>query len=524
MLSYFHRWLYKLLYSKSFAVSPYTSCFMRKGLPDYDLPLVKRDNGNVYMRGTATAAITQYIKNENYDDIGSFPMGCVSAKDTCAQSDGVHQAMKIYDAKKNNERMTSAGDVNVNYAYPMVYFRSYMLNPSDPRIANFFDTNIPGTNADLVLNALPQELDILYGCGNMIVSQNYAYFLVLDSRRLVIYQNVVGKRILELCVGGVPPSAYGTPVNTVTFAGGVDTHMVIEETVLNIRSKVSENAEDKVVYSITVCEKTSATPVALVLKDDGSLAVFDVDSKDITAPGLKTLNNNAVLSTGDVGGPFDKDADYRQRILNLIAYLRMRSMYTETSTPVMASTSKSPADSGGIAYPPYDAQMDYVGRYNSLIQEYRARNLLSPSDPYAQMLGINTPLDESVPAALPDTPATSLPASSSNSTNTPIPVDDVAKQVEADRKKADDAAKKRKDDDAKRLEREMSMNSSGDSASLSNPGAQPTIAPTIAPTTPDCELDAEERAYVSSGTYNADMDQRVRLRNLCSSISARSQS
>ena len=132
MLYINHRWMYLLLFSHMFNVKPYSSCFLRKGEPNYskfgyDSRVHPPDfqHPNKYANNKQ---LKNYIENKNYADIGSFVLGCSSENGKCIQSQYIHKSMGIYDPKKNENYDR---DNPERFGYPVAYYRSYKLNQND---------------------------------------------------------------------------------------------------------------------------------------------------------------------------------------------------------------------------------------------------------------------------------------------------------------------------------------------------------------------------------------------------------
>lgn len=541
MLSFYHRWMYTIMYSSSFSVKPFTSCFQRKGLPNYtpfggsgfykkNLNLGTSEDGRYIQpvtRNVDSYKLNAYILNEDYNDIGSLPLGCVTVTDRCTQSDSVHRAMNIYDDRKNNERMiTNSEDkrvVNSKYGYPMVYFRSYMLNYSDPRIVNYFNRNSFDT---IQINSLAQDFELIAGCANMLVSNNFEFFLILESRQFCIYRNKIGKEVLSQCMNKIPPTQYGTITNTVKFGGGIETRMIIEDSKLNIYSKVTINDPEKIVFSTTICNPSAVLPITLVLDGSGKMIVYDALSTDVTASDLNDLNNKAIdLNNGGYGGPYDPVLDMRQRMFNLKAYLKLKKIYVE---PIKSDTGEV---IDGVLhereFPKYDEKQDYIMRYNMLIEEYIARGVMTKDDPYAERLGSSVQDLKPISIVPPPVPSTTEFVTTdekgnkvvvTNTAEDPYAVEKA--RVEAENKRNKELAEKKQKEDDDKLENEFKMIISDPTAkkivSDSNPSTSTLTsnADVYQKTEAAATLDKDELNYLHSKIYDSSLDLRVRMKYL----------
>jgi len=149
---------------------------------------------------------------------------------------------------------------------------------------------------------------------------------------------------------------------------------------------------------LRVAHRGSA-PFTLVLENDGRLRVYDYSNSDVTAPELELRSKGiyeitpeaikSILEAEDAGDDWgwDANADYRDRIENLLNYLRLRDLLKNYNPALFASTpGASGADSiaaqiirkrlttmYGTFEPdfPYDPSQDYAKRVTDLVADLR---------------------------------------------------------------------------------------------------------------------------------------------------------
>jgi len=149
---------------------------------------------------------------------------------------------------------------------------------------------------------------------------------------------------------------------------------------------------------LRVAHRGSA-PFTLVLENDGRLRVYDYSNSDVTAPELELRSKGiyeitpeaikSILEAEDAGDDWgwDANADYRDRIENLLNYLRLRDLLKNYNPALFAGApGASGADSiaaqiirkrlttmYGTFEPdfPYDPSQDYAKRVTDLVSDLR---------------------------------------------------------------------------------------------------------------------------------------------------------
>lgn len=501
MLNYNHRWMYLLMYSKLFRVKPGTNCFYRTGEPDYSTYGYSRHNVDL-----TNPSLSEYLKNSSNADIGSLMLGCATttSENKCIQSEAVHRAMGIYDSSKN---ATFNSEKPGEYGYPFVYFRNYKINAKDSRVRDLFNQN---SFTGLQLNTIVAGYDTLSGCGNMIISRNYKYFMILEESRLAIYRNLHGEGIISKCNDNIDPRKGSFLINSTRFAGKFNTRMIIEGAFLKIYSKVSMDKQEILVLTVNIAKDGAAQPIVLILDDYGRLVVTDKDGNNVSSDNLNSLT--PVGTTTQDEERYNAAEDHRKRMLNLNAYLRMKNMYREE-----LEISETEEDSTAYeSYPGYDPQLDYTSRLSELFNEYAARGVLDPSLQYVKK---ETPKAKSKMYDNIEDPQEEQLDSSQN-------VEDDFDRVTAQYEEEDKKKQRATEQQDAILKGELGL--VADSPAAANGPSMfdtPQSSSTSAVTTSDqpassicnMSLTPEEKAYISSGKYSAEMDANVRAKMLYAS-------
>lgn len=289
-----------------------------------------------------------------YDIVKSMGMmlGCRTEMSyNCVQSKKAHKMMRIYRRRKPIDK------------YPAAYFRVYQLNLDDPRLASYVEDN---TMKTVRRDILPSGVDMFPGCGYMLVSPNSKYFMLLSNYWLTIFWNYGNENLHVICrFNGIPMMSM--PIKTIRFSGQLFTHLIIEDDVLNVYSEIFEQEYN--VYSKQIAPENTRAPYALMLQDNGTLILYDSTNKVVSSnDGLTTSLMHDPNNLNQNIDDYDPAADYRQRIINLIAYLRMYNLYKE----ILENKDTLPKDVAmyvlqeGI--PPYNAEIDYRDRLQRLVQ------------------------------------------------------------------------------------------------------------------------------------------------------------
>lgn len=315
-----HSWMYRLIFSPDYNILlPHTNCALRVSDP--------KDSKSMGMM-----------------------LGCRTEMSySCVQSKRAHKMMRIYHRRKP-----------ITY-YPAAYFRVYQLDLADPRLAKYVEDD---SMKELRRDILSSDLDMFSGCRYMLISENRKYFMVLSNSWLTIFYSYGNESLEGLCRFNLIP-ATSIPVRMIRFQGQMNSRMVIENGELTIYSDIWD--DETIVFAKKVVLEGSRGPYALVLQNDGSLVIIDANNKVASS-------KDGIMGSARLGrrgaedlGEYDPIEDYRRRIINLIAYLRMYNLYKEIQTD-----KNLPKDvamyvlQDGI--PPYNAQEDYKERLSNLVK------------------------------------------------------------------------------------------------------------------------------------------------------------
>lgn len=404
-----HNWLYRLMYGPEYRMlRPWTNCSRRVRDPRHTAQLEQEriakeqelrslkemvaNTGQTTTQTTNSSPTTTEASEElavspekrikqleeeianMYDVVKSMGMqiGCrTESSYRCVQSKRSHKIMRIYRRGKKKEK------------YPAAYFRVYQLNLEDPRFAEYVEDN---SMTSIRRDILPSEVEMFPGCRYMLVSQNRQYFMVLSNTWLAIFWNYGSEDLESLCRFNRNPSM-SIAQRMIPFYGQSDTHLIIESGVLNIYSDIFDDEYN--VFSRSVVAEGARSPFAMVLQNDGSLVIYDTKNTVVSVD-----DGFVTSSIYDPNNPFIDDydpvADYRQRIINLIAYLRLYNLYRE----VLENKDTLPQDVAMYVLddriPPYNSETDYRERLRNLVNFLIAKgysNLVEQAvDPSASVL------------------------------------------------------------------------------------------------------------------------------------------
>lgn len=358
-LSMSHRWMRRILYGPSYSFIPYTQCkrmFDRfpNGQP------ARTPYGFGFMYGCS-------IENPGDSD------------ESCMQSDSAHRGMGIYDKNKSLDE------------YPNAYYHSYQLDMNDPRISRYINWKSDKNTTTMNIGVLATNLEVLPGCAYALVSPNNKYFFVLGESTIALFRNPQNIDLNKNCSQKLPLTGV-VPINVIYFTGLYNTRMYIEENYLNVYSAANPTDASSLMYSVMITSPASEGPFTLVLTNEGTFQVFDKNNVDVIDPRFKNamakgLDGNTSINTDEYGneidylGPYDAEADYRRRILNLKAYLKIRGYnvprddYNFDAKPDKPKTHLPKYD----LLPVYDGHKDYITRYTELLRYFVARGIMPKS-------------------------------------------------------------------------------------------------------------------------------------------------
>lgn len=356
----YHRWMRRLLTSSMYKVQTPPKCSLRNLWDDsqskYACQLTPRPQVKKHRHGDILCKPRDYLKftdGVKRGDPVSFMYGCRSDNATkCIESKSQHKRMGIYDKKKKA------------FHYPNTYFHVYKINRTDIRVSQYIDQSSENV---LTRNILSAGLDMYVGCKSMLISNNNMYCFVLGNRRIGLYRNL---DVQSECSTNLVPKFQ------TFFKGYTNTRLVIEDSILMIYSAGSPSDGDQPVFNIRIAPNDAEHPLALVVEDTGAVVVYDrlntkrvlIDSDGVLDSSSTGMNMDGSGSGASVRGKgFDVVAEFKERLRNLYAYLRLPRILLKE----MGIDAELALDEGipvpSIIYeklPPYDPNMDYISRWN----------------------------------------------------------------------------------------------------------------------------------------------------------------
>ena len=319
--------------------------------------------------GTSYFPENQLINNKWY---GGQPMenrfmfGCKTKNPynpyVCQQSTEAHQGMGIYDKNKSRDE------------YPVAYYHAYSLRFSDSRINSYINDGpnslqyltqsmYRGVSCGLAQSILPAYTKLLQGATNGLVSQNNKYFLVLSGYNLTLYINYYD---LNLAMCSANNSFYGMGIafNISFNKGGYNSYVVIEDNFINIYSSTNRVNTAYIVKSLPFIEKSESTEqYTLLLTNNGKLQVINLNNSVIGTLDPSKFSDSTYTNT-----PYNKNADYARRLLNLKLYLIFRNIYIEANIDPKNNKNNDTTSKEKQIIPTYNSRTNYMQRMIEFIK------------------------------------------------------------------------------------------------------------------------------------------------------------
>jgi hypothetical protein len=324
-----HRWMYRLIHGPDYRIArPRSSCSVR-------------------------------VQDR------SLEMGCrTESSFRCMQSKRMHKKMGLFRRRKNRE------------LYPAIYYRMYNLNLAHPAVRDFVH---PTSLSVLHRNILPSDLDMFMGCRYMLVSPSQQYFYVLNRSMLTLFRSMGNEDITALCMRNRPPRLV-VPVNRQYFRGFTNTRAVLEDGMLRVYSQYDPEAADELVYQVQAASESAEPPFALVLEDSGRLVVYDATNRVVSS----NLFDQPSQPLED--DEYDPVKDRRERMLQLIAYLKLIRLYRLVQATSDADTLVQVGRQMDLLLandqlPPYNSTEDYIARLEKLLGFLIRTRRILPGDP-----------------------------------------------------------------------------------------------------------------------------------------------
>jgi hypothetical protein len=383
-----HSWIYRILYNYQYRLEPYSSCGKHiwknvdmgliNELKEYAKQKILKppDEMANYMISTGRSGYAQsilriYVNKSEAKSVLSqkiniaygygLQYGCSTLnfgqENQCLQSDGVHRGMGIYMDGYNYR------------GYPAVYFRTYRLNGNDVRLINNISKDKTKSFSRIQRNLLTSNVQIYNGCQYMLISNNMKYFMSVGESSFVLYYNPGGFDLSEACFKKKTPKGI-LPMHGKVFRNKTVSYLIIEDGNLNIYGYRNDDSEkfDLLIHSMKLM--SDPDPVTLMLNDNGSLSVYDKSNK--VGKVLNLDNNMNTKEYNTSGNEYNKNDDARDRMLNLLTYLRMSGMYRSVivNTDSSSQISTDKPDNSGIGN--YNSKEDYLIRFDNLVANYRS--------------------------------------------------------------------------------------------------------------------------------------------------------
>jgi hypothetical protein len=351
-LSISHRWINTLLYSPSFARQP-----------------------------SNTSKCGHYNSNDPLKygcKINTLSPSASSSSASCKASADELRSQKVYkDATADSSEVTYEKDY-----YPAVYFHTYKINTHHASVAQYMNSK---GFANLQLNSMSSDMNFYAGCDYMLVSPNNQFIYILNQRTVTLIHNLNLQNLSETC--------FKTPAFTSKFQilkkipfTGIGSKLIIEGTNLNVYSYDEGGIED-IAFSIPIVDPNSKAqpPFTLILDNMGRFNIYDAKNTVVTSVLLnKTLSASGTggptpgmspssyMSEKDIGqcvsaGPYNDKDSQRCRMLNLVAYLKLKGVYKNIINTETDSTANRQYQIMYEKVATFDSKQDYVKRLIDLV-------------------------------------------------------------------------------------------------------------------------------------------------------------
>lgn len=268
------------------------------------------------------------------------------------------------------------------------FFGVYELDLTHPDIASLVSANSPQR---LQRSILPMGTTWTTHCMNILVSDNQQYFLALRPNTYGIYENVRGEDLSDLCRRGRIPK-FAKLKSGVTFAGYNATRLEVSDDHLFIygnrviryrkrgKWRYALSSEEEILREMRLSTQGAERPLALVLHDNGTIAVYDRFNRKVTSDQLLDQMYAPIEEDKEPQLAYDKNADYRYRIEQLKAYLRILGILKDggiTSGVLLDGANEddllgifatSEEEAALLKSGVFDQKVDYIERLRQLVQ------------------------------------------------------------------------------------------------------------------------------------------------------------
>lgn len=289
-------------------------------------------------------------------------VGCrTDESNRCMQSKKAHRKMKLYRKKKARD------------AYPAIYYRMYQINLNNDSLKDYIH---PGSLPDLQRNILPMDIDMYVGCRYSLISQNNQYIFMLGPYWFGLYRNMGNEDFVALCKFKQFPKMV-VPIKQTYFKGVFRSHLVLEENQLVIKSSLTEEGTEEPVFSMQLTRPGASAPYCLVLENDGSLVVYDYANEVVSSNMFDQPSDEFI-------DEYDPVKDRRERMINLVAYLKVLRLYKEIpqlQESIEREGQQSELLMANDNVETYDSKKDYIRRLELLLEFLISTKRIKPDDP-----------------------------------------------------------------------------------------------------------------------------------------------
>lgn len=378
-----HRWMQTLLYSRTFYRRPVALEYSKR-----EWTRCEMYNGRDPLKYGCRTNTTHSDKN--------IANACKESESTLREQ-GTFKTGDGYDPKTKIDYGTDFISADKNY-YPSSYFHTYQLDTftSKSKFLSYMNQN---SFTSLQLNIMLSDMDYYSGCAYMLISPNYRMTFSLNKDSLALGLNAKNIDLLKQCYEFPNFANALLPLKKYKLKG-IPSRFIIENGIFNVYTLDTDGGVESVNFSVQVIDKKHLDDLkakskpqgqyALVLDNNGVFKAYDYKDTEVTSLEFtksfvysyspngnaeETAINNTPSSYPGYGNdscyipnqPFNADNNYRCRMLNLMAYLRLKGLLIDI---LKSDSSVQGNQTFKIIYQvvdKYNSTEDYVKRIIDLI-------------------------------------------------------------------------------------------------------------------------------------------------------------
>ena len=380
-----HRWMHTLLYSRTFYRRPVA---LESGKREWTR--CEMYNGRDPLKYGCRTDATHSDKN--------IANACKETEDIL-RDQGTFKTGDGYNPNTKIDYGTDYIPADKNY-YPSSYFHSYQIDTftSKSKFLSYINQN---SFTSLQLNVMLSDMEYYPGCAYMLISPNYRMTFSLNKDNIALGFNTKNIDLLKQCFEFPNFANALLPLKKYNLTG-IPSRFIIENGVFNVYTLDTDGGVESVNLSIQVIDKKYLDDLkakskpqgqyALVLDNNGVFKAYDYNDKDVTSLGftksfvysyspngnaeeIAANNTPSSLKYPGYGNdscyipnqPFNADKNYRCRMLNLMAYLRLKGLLIDV---IKSDSSVQGNQAFKIIYQvvdKYNSTEDYVKRIIDLI-------------------------------------------------------------------------------------------------------------------------------------------------------------